>query len=754
MTKSAKAHLIHYEKNQLDCFHDFLWGHNENILVAEDVEYGESNGGVQKVSLLVTFGVFYLFELHEFSEVKLLHELTIIDLEKISYSEPDGLTLTYKDEDYTIKTDDALSIGQLLVNQFELFNYQIHNAPTLTIESNPPSKLIPATPLNFRPSSLFQNRLVIYSHYYKSQYQSQNVKIFKDWDQKHSGTLTVDSSYDPKGDARPLARAISSDADITHLVIDNFAPDQFGTFISTIFEYSSNLNHITFKSIPSSIQKEFDFSSSTNKVINNITFRDSHADSIIAFINSLEKYEGEIQAFKLSNIQLAKEEISDIIQSLSLLSCFSNLQTLSFDVLKVKEFPVQDFSALLPQLNHLTSLTVKQIDAEGSELYNRIMSGMQTPKHIEIIGMKFTVKIEAELPESVTYLNLSESELDVDTFLTLINSIFTKPRTTPLFLTASDLKGASTNNFLQNINFSELAPVLYELNWDSNHLSVGDIANFVKFLKTQTELKFLSLNKCFNKEDDPEKSLQAISNFLHETPIQGLSLQGDDKSSSIPAEALISFLSSMSGCHGLKCLHLTDSKLGESGIDHLIKFVNDSPDLTEVDFDGIGVSSANELLRFYNRLLMDPKITSCAWPEEFNTRGIDQRNRTQEIKKILAILKTKKAPKTPAQRLESVEHEQTDLEEVSTEEGFNFEKILTLIPPSSLSPKAPVATFEGTPNPLEELDAMVRSMVAVMRDEQPERQVEPLPMAKMIMDHLSTTKTILKSSQDIAKYPY
>lgn len=133
---------------------------------------------------------------------------------------------------------------------------------------------------------------------------------------------------------------------------------------------------------------------------------------------------------------------------------------------------------------------------------------------------------------------------------------------------------------------------------------------------------------------------------------------------------------------------------------------------------------------------MDPKITSYACPEEFNIWVIVQRNRNQEIKRILSILKTKKMPKTPPQGLESVEHTPTDLDEVCTDEGFDCESILTVIPPSSLIPKVPVSPSKGAANLLEKINAIVRSMVAVMRDEQLERQVEPLPIAKMIMDHL------------------
>lgn len=164
----------------------------------------------------------------------------------------------------------------------------------------------------------------------------------------------------------------------------------------------------------------------------------------------------------------------------------------------------------------------------------------------------------------MTYLKIRESEFNVDTFLILFNTIFTKQRITTLFLIASNLHGASTNNFLQNVNFSELIAALYELNWDINHLGVGDMENFVKFIKTQTKLKSVSLNKCFNKENDPEESHQVISSILHETPIQGISLQGDDKALPIPAEVLFSFLSLISDCHRLKCLDLTDTQLGES----------------------------------------------------------------------------------------------------------------------------------------------------------------------------------------------
>ncbi|OHS93869.1 hypothetical protein TRFO_02407 [Tritrichomonas foetus] len=751
MTTQGRTNLIHFPKQQLEKFNEFLWGATETIFVAQEVTKLHLNGGNAPRTIVVTSGAFYVFRPKNFNRIECGNIYSIISLTKVVYVEPDILNLTYGENTFVFKSSDALSIGQLLVNQHAMVAYQVPSYEPLRIESTPPSALKPSPELNFRPASLFQTRLIIWAHYYNTQFPLQNVRTFRDWDHKHSGPFKIDSTFEHNGAIAALAHTISWDADLKHLIIDSFAPDQLGPFLSTIFAQSFALSRISIENIASPLNTDFDLSAREDTAISSISFKGTHPHVVISFFNALEKFNGRIRVFQLSNCNIHNEELADIFQSIATLPCFMKLQYLSLDQLNINEFPLNEFSAMLSKLRVLSTVVINQLDLEGSDVLNLLLKQAQLPRHIEVTGLKFTVPVVAELPESVTHINISNSEFTVETFATLMKSILAKNRSSPLFLTASNIKGASTKQFLGQLENIELLPLIYELNWSGNRLLPKDMKALLSFLKTQTNLKFLDIEKCIFHEDQPEKSLQSLSEFLRETPIEGLGMLCDS-SSPISIE-LLPFITSLSGCPGIKSFRLLNSQLKDAGIEPIIKMVQECPDICEIDIDGMEVSSTIDLIRLYNGLLMNPKIVSLSTPKkELALLGITKENMQPEVKKMLLALKTKKIPKNSMQRLALCEHLQVEIDDDEQGSELDFESMLTLIEPASLLSKPTAGPGKSKMNPLEELNAVMRAMVAVMRDEPSERQVEPVPMARMIMDHLVTSKKALKVAHGSSKH--
>lgn len=747
MSIQSRSNLILLNKQQLEKFSQYLWGSVENILVAQAVTHLELNGKSSEAFIILTSGALYVFKPKEFGTIELIGAYSIISIVKIAYMEPDILDLTYENNSYVFKSSDALEIGKLLVNQYSFAVFRVPSVKPLKIESTPPSALKASTEINFRPSGLFQGRLITWAHYYDTQFPLQNVRVFKEWDHKHSGPFKLDSSFEHNGAIQALASTISWDSDLKNLVLDNFAPDQLGPFLSTIFKQSFALTNLSIENMTTSANTDFDFQPQVESAISNLTFTATHPPVIIAFFNALEKFNGRIRYLHISSCTISNAEMISMFQSLETLQCFAKLQVLSFDQLIIADFPLRQFSLMLGKLRFLSSIIMNKLDVEGSDILNVLLKQSQLPRHVQLTNLKFTFPISNYFPESVTHFNINNSEFAIETFGMLIKSIFSKERTSPFFFSASNIKGASTKQFLNQLNFSELQPVVYELDWNENHLSQEDMNALLQFVKTQTNLKFLSIEKCITKDDHPDLSLQLLAKSLRENPIEGISIQ-NDTTSSISNE-LLQFINQITGCPKIKSIRIMDSQIKDAGIEPVLKMAQECQDLTELDVDGMEISSAAELIHLYDGLLVNSRITSLAMPhKELQFLGINKQNMQPEVKKIIGALKIKKVPKNSQQRLASLEQSQVEIDDEQHLDDINFESMLSIVLPASALSKTTRGPTKQKSSTLDELVAVMRSMVAVMRDEQSERQVDPIPMARMIMDHLNTSKSVVEISNN------
>lgn len=752
MSIQSRTNLIQFNKQQLERFNPFLWGSVENILVAQSVTHLELNGKSTQSFIILTSGALYVFQPKNFNSVDLINAYSIIAITKIAYVEPDILDLSYSNGSFVFKSPDALEIGKILVNQYSIAIFRVPSVRPLKIESTPPSALKVSSEISFRPSGLFQGRLITWAHYYNTQFPLQNARIFRDWDHKHTGPFKLDSSFEHNGAIQALASTISWDSDLKNLILDNFAPDQLGPFLSTIFKQSFALTNITVENMTTSTNTDFEFQPEVESAISSLTFTATHPQVIISFFNALEKFNGRIRYLQISSCTISNAEIISMFQSIETLPCFAKLQTLSFDQLIIADFPLRQFSLMIGKLRLLSTINMNKLDVEGSDILNVLLKQSQLPRHVELTGLKFTFPISNYFPESVTHFNINDSEFTIETFGMLIKSIFSRTRTSPFFFTASNIKGASTKQFLNQLNFKELEPVVYELDWNGNHLSQDDMKALLQFVKTQTNIKFLSIEKCITKDDQPDKSLQALSDFLRETPIEGISLQ-NDPTSSISNE-LLQFITNITGYSGIKSIRIMDSQIKDAGIEPVLKMAQECQDLNELDVDGMELSSAAELIHLYDGLLVNNRITSLTMPnKELQFLGINKQNMQPEVKKIIGALKIKKVPKNSLQRLASLEQSQVEIDSEQHLDEIDFESMLSLVlPASALSKPTAQSKLKQKMNTLEELKAVMRSMVAVMRDEQSERQVDPIPMARMIMDHLNTSKKALNVSHNSSKH--
>ncbi|KAH0787569.1 hypothetical protein GPJ56_008563 [Histomonas meleagridis] len=575
--------------------------------------------------------------------------------------------------------------------------------------------------------------------------------MYRSWDHSHSGTFKIDSSFKHNNIIQAVAHSISWDADLKSLEVSGFAPEHLGLFISTLFERSFALSKITIQNYKDSINTDFHLKTQGDTAISNVSFVNVRPQVIVAFTEALKEFQGRIKIFRISQCNLIQEDLVSIFSAIQTLPCFMKLQAIELDQLQVNEFPFIEFESMLSKLRVLHSITLSRLDIEGVTLLQTILSKARAPRHISLLGVQFNQpKCHITFPPTVTLLDVSQSNFDVKTFKSLVESLLSAPRTTPLFFYASDIHGATTQQFLDPINsIGNLHPNIFELSWSGNELTPEDVRSLLTFCLNQTNLKFLDIGRTIKPTNSPEISLKFISNYIKTSTLEGINLQSDI-GNQIPSE-LINFIQELTGSPNLISLHLGNSGIKDVGIEPILKFVNETDALQEIDIDGIQVSSAAELVKLYNGLVSSNHLTAISTPEsELKNLHIDKENIPAEVKKMLLSLKKKKMPRTSQQRLAQCEQIQVDVDdEDNQEEEKGFEAILTLKePPSLVQRRARPNIVKSKNDSLEEINSVMKIMVGEFKQKTDDCKYDPTKTAELIMKHLNTSKKALKITDE------
>lgn len=755
MSRTTKRpNLIHLTLQQLEKLKEYIWSDAETITVAQDVTKLHLNGGKASRTIVVTNGAVYIFKTRSFNKVELDKAFSIVALTKISYIEPNILNLTFDSKVIVLRTNDALNIGNLLTYQYSKVTFHVPNHTGLRVESTPPDALKEFTSILSRPSALFQMRIITFSHLYNKKLQDYNVKAFNNWDQIHSGTFKITSDIKHNGAIQVIAHAISWDEDMKVLDVNGFAPEHLGTFLSIIFQHSFALNKVIIQNYPDKVNDNFDFKVNGNSEINNLCFINIDSKTVVSFFNALKNYTGRIRTLRISKCAFKRNELASIFDSIQNFLCFMKLSNMQIDNLKITGFPLHEFQCLINKLHAFNTLTINNIDIDGTFIMQAICDNAKNIQHvilnnINFDGFKFVKKLV--FPESITLLDISESTFNISTFKTIFESILSKPRTSPLIVYSSNLKLNNNITFKDLFNeitaLEETYPNIFELCWSDNEMQPDDIKSLISFVKKQTNLKFLDISRSIYPQNKPKESLSYISKYIKESKLEGLSI-GSNANQQIPSE-LISFLKKISGSPNLNSLHLNNSGMQNDGIEIITELTNKCESLQEIDVDGLNISSTNDLVSFYNDLLLNSHLSFISNPKtDLMNLNVDFNKLPSDINKLLKELKKKKLPRTAQERL--LQFEQLHVNgDSSLLEEHGLEFLLTLKEPESLiMPKQKKGVIKSRNNALAELNSVMKSMVSVMKGETKEVKYDPVQTAELIMKHLSTSKKALAISEN------
>lgn len=767
MSSPSSSALIRLSKQELEKCAEFMW-EKEAVACAQEVRKIHSNGGSAPRTIVITAGAFYVFKTKGVSKkIGCSNTYAIVSLKEMSYvASKSRVYVTFEidgtDGSFVFECDNALQIGEILLGQLNIINYNLPNPREVKVNAIEMPK-----PYKLRPPYLLQTRLSVLAHKYNTYLDMKTIrqyKTFQIWDKNPSGPLRLDSRFDPGDAIQAVAHAISWDSDIHQLVLDGFSPAHLGKFVSTLFSESTSLARISFENYQEASSQPFTLKSREGAVMPSLdlSFRYVSSDLIMSMFHALRDFGGRIKSLALIGCMFRSDDLGEIFRMIQSLRCFVPLTKLKLDQVSADRFPDEEFVMMLEKRS-LSNISVCSMDLEGTEILQKIVESVKTPRHIEVTGMHFTLPIQfATFPESITLLDVSNCDFGVDTFVSLLERIVGTPRSNtkqPMFFYASGIKGATTKQLLSPLlkpkdgKVIKIHPNILELNWSNNPLTPRDMKTLIKFLQHQTNLKYLDIGNCLLPRNNPTQSLQMLSAFLQERPLEGLDLQSDPED---PISSdLANFLSNISRIRGLKSLRIIDSQLKDSGIDVLLKFIAECQDITELDIDGFGVSSAAELIRLYSGVVANARISALNNPKrDLKALGIEETSLPVEVRKMMQSLKSKRFPRTAAQRLEPVDRFQVDgmgedaraskgrvdgLDSGPITEEMSLERLLHL----EEGPVGAAQTRTKT-DPLAEFNNIMRAMIATMRGQPSERRVDPVQTARIVMDHLVSSKKALK----------
>ena len=715
--------IVKIPKNRIDNYIKHFWGSAETIFVAVDVIKLHAKGGKDTRNLFITAGAIYFFRTR-FGSIGIAAHKTVIDLTKVSFIEPDTLILQFNGEkQIAFRSEDSRDIGAILLMQHACNYYQVPNANKLKVESSPPDALIyECCPV--RPVNALQTRLVTTSHYYRTPFPQQCVKLYKDWDQNpKSGQLIIDDTFAVKGAAISISHAIAWDSDIKTLVLHNFAPESLSKVLTLIFEQSFSIQKIIIENYSLKYEIPFKLISTNETSISSLIFRELDSSIILGILRGLFEFNGRFKMIGFTSVNLTINEWNETFTLISKHPCFLKLSHIRIDDLIVETFPVKQLSSLLQKIRVLNHITFAKPRSDVTEILSHLLSSVPSLKHIEFFQSRFRKQIFSKIvPNDLTLLDISGANLTPEFFVSLITVLLGRVRAKPFVLNISNLvEGIKTVDLFNPLMEKQLYPVLCEFSWNNNLITSIDFQPFLKFLVSQRKsLQYLDLSGCVR--DDAGQILSPLFELIKQSSIQGIDISSDkQRNNSIH---FIRFIQNLSNLTNFKSFTLSNVILGEEGKKAIINLIKSCINLNEISLDLIGLQSQEEFCEFYDNICSFDTLKAIGSPRKEQLKlGIVKDKLNSDVKSTLLLLKKKKVPLTSYGRL--LQYEKTEYD--------NFEGNKNNLIPKTKS------------NPLEELQILIDEMVnTICGDDKSE--ISPYETALMLLNNFKTSSTSISNN--------
>lgn len=611
--------IISLPSNRLEKFiSEFLWGSLETIYFASEVTKMHLKGGQDSRILIITIGSIYVFRSRSFAKNELANQYNLVDVEKVTYIEPNIVTFLIKNNEgqgspLTLQSDNALDIARYILYLNQVCKYFCPEMGQAKVESTPPSALV-LPRISNRPKNALQIRIVQLAHKYNQKFSLENLKLIADWDEKPQNKLKLSPQFSAFGPASlAVAQAIAMDPDAKNLLFDNFGHENILNIIQAIFERSKSLVRLSLDNYKDSPSEELVIKAPISKKLVEISFKNVHPAIMFPILNSLEKFSGRITVFSILRTKLPSDHFRILFDLINRFPCFIGLTNLRFEEGSATNMVLDDLSRFIPLIK-VQTLAILSSAKDISSLCRGIF-----PRTQSIRKMNFALNqlyemtnSDLSLPDSLSYLDISHSKIKTKSLTSFLNAIFTKPRD-PLFtINMSDLDNSESPNehIVNSFNFLGIQPILAEINFSGNSLLPEQTKTLLNFLRTQKKLRYLNISRCFKEQID--ESLKLVADFIIEAKLEELELSSSPNN---PLQQhMTNFIRLLTKKRvQLSTLIISKSGMGDEGLLALKELVDGDrfSRLTSLDCDGACPQSVEVFCKCYQSFV---KVDRLSFP--------------------------------------------------------------------------------------------------------------------------------------------
>jgi hypothetical protein len=414
-----------------------------------------------------------------------------------------------------------------------------------------------------------------------------------------------------------IAQAIAWDSAVTSLVMDNVALPTLQLFVHTLFANSPFLMRISLDDYTASPGGEFDLSGTEKSKLSEISFRNCHTNLLFLILNGLTKFEGRIGTLTISKCRLLHDHFSVLYRLIGSLPAFLSLSGLRLEDGTADCLELRQFAQFL-SVPRIKYLSIGKSELDLSAILSVIAPRLESVRSLLLCNGRLfeNVKPDLTFSSSVIYFDLSRTAVYPSSLRALLTELLTKPRRGLITLVLADLITSSpSSEMMSAFEIRDPQPIIAEFNYSGNELTPEDLPGLLDLLKTQEQLQFLALSRCF--KDRADISLGLLADFVIEYRLQGLELNSDP--SSPLADALVRFIRKLTGQAALSTLICERSAFGDDGLSALRKFVEGNPKLSSLACDGARPTRADNFTRSYRAFarverLAQPKLDMAQFP--------------------------------------------------------------------------------------------------------------------------------------------
>ena len=602
--------FVKVEGSKLETIKSYIWFKNEEPLFLVPVEY-KIEARKKKLRdgfLLVTRGAIYVFKTKFLKPLELDKKLHILNIKKMDIQQ-DFVFIDFDSFRGEFKMKNGAELYEALIKVLTEVSFGIPNFKAFEVES---SITLPTVVQESRPVNAIAERIYFFSHFFNIKGDLGNqIAYFEKWEEKKKNMVIFGPFFHPGNSSPAVGTAIGWEALIDTAVFQNSTPSQFSVLLKTLVENAKVMSKIAFvdykdeKAIP-----KFGTDPIVRSNISKWWFMRDKFQLVLDFCEYAKQLPEPIEELMIVGSVITEPELDQLTEKINAAPALKNAKTLSIVRDTIKPFPFNSFMNLLSVVNNLTTLTVRGLDSNASDIFTAVCNTPNRIKILNITHMQFRSPIieSAVLPPALVSINLSFCAFVSLSFWTMMNLFVSAPHIIPFSLQMQSLVLKPISyQALEQIDFSSACSNIAEVDWSGNTLPAAESRFFFAFLFTQKRLRFLKFDDM--SADDPVQFLKYVVQLTASLKVAGLDLSGRFE----PTE-ITQVMQALAQMKWLRRISLRNSMTGEVGVHEMINIVKNLPHLNEVLADGFVCSAPGPLFDMWNAINSSPELLASDYP--------------------------------------------------------------------------------------------------------------------------------------------